>query len=43
MNACADWIAADFLHARGLEHDDPPCDHDPEDCPPLAPPTEETP
>jgi hypothetical protein len=37
MTACADWLAAEFLHRHGHPHPDPPCDHDPQDCPPLEP------
>lgn len=36
MTACADWLAAQYLHERGLPHPNPPCDHDPADCPPLC-------
>lgn len=34
MNACEIWLRRDFLLTRGIEPDEPPCDHDPLDCPP---------
>lgn len=36
MTACLDWLAAEYLHDRGLDHANPPCDHDETDCPPLC-------
>lgn len=36
MTACLDWLAAEYLRDRGLDYPNPPCDHDPEDCPPLG-------
>jgi hypothetical protein len=40
--ACLDWVDADFLARLGLPHDDPPCLHSPDHCPPLDPDREET-
>jgi len=37
MTACADWLAAYFLHRHDEPHPQPPCRHDPADCPPLHP------
>lgn len=37
--ACERWWAARYLTEHGHTPDEPPCDHDPGDCPPLDPPT----
>lgn len=37
--ACERWVAAAFLHRRGLPYDQPPCSCPPDTCPPLTAPT----
>jgi hypothetical protein len=36
MEVCATWLARDFLRRAGRPLDEtPPCDHSPDDCPPI--------
>lgn len=35
MNVCDIWLRRDFLLAQGIHPDEPPCDHDPDQCPEL--------
>lgn len=40
--SCERWVAAAFLRDHSMPYPDPPCDHDPDCCPPLKPKTQET-
>jgi hypothetical protein len=35
--ACDIWLRRDFLLRHGRQPDEPPCDHDPDQCPPAQP------
>jgi hypothetical protein len=35
MLVCATWLARDYLRRAGRPLDIPPCDHSPDDCPPI--------